>query len=154
VADGCREVARTGVLAGYPLVNVKVTLIDGSYHEVDSSQVAFEQAGAMAMKEACRKAGLNLLEPIMQVTVTTPEEFFGSVSGDLNKRRAVITDTEQRGNARVITAEAPLAEMFGYSTQLRGMTQGRANYSMEPKTYKAMPDNIAKTLIEGQGSDS
>ena len=152
VAEGCREVARTGILAGYPLVNTKVRLIDGSYHEVDSSQVAFEQAGAIAMKEAARKAGLQLLEPIMQVTVVTPEEFFGSVSGDLNKRRAVISDTEQRGNTRVITAEAPLSEMFGYSTQLRGMTQGRANYSMEPLTYKAVPDNIAKGIIEGQGS--
>jgi elongation factor G len=153
VGEGCREVARTGILAGYPLVNTRVQLIDGSYHEVDSSQVAFEQAGAIAMKEVTKKAGLQLLEPIMQVSVVTPEEFFGSVSGDLNKRRAIISDTEQRGNTRVITAEAPLSEMFGYSTQLRGMTQGRANYSMEPLNYKPVPDNIAKGIIEGQGSE-
>ena len=150
VGVGCRETAKSGVLAGYPLVGVKVSLIDGSYHDVDSSQIAFEQAGVLAFKEATRKAGLQLLEPIMQVTVTTPDEFFGSVSGDLNRRRAIISETEQRGNARVITAEAPLSEMFGYSTTLRGMTQGRANYSMEPLDYRPVPPNIAKTILEGK----
>src|SRR5699024_5136380 len=104
VATGCRATAVSGVLAGYPLVDLKITLLDGSYHEVDSSQVAFEQAGVLAFKEATKKAGLQLLEPIMQVSVTTPEDFFGSVSGDLNKRRALISETEQRGNTRVITA--------------------------------------------------
>lgn len=150
VAVGCRETAKSGVLAGYPLVGVKVTLLDGSYHEVDSSQIAFEQAGVLAFKEATKKAGLQLLEPIMQVTVTTPDEFFGSVSGDLNRRRALISETEQRGNTRIITAEAPLSEMFGYSTTLRGMTQGRANYSMEPLDYRPVPPNIAKTILEGK----
>jgi elongation factor G len=146
---GCREAAKSGVLAGFPLLNVKVTLIDGSYHDVDSSQVAFEQAGILAFRDGARKAGLQLLEPIMKVTVTTPEEFLGSVTGDLNRRRAIIADQEQRGNTRVITAEAPLAEMFGYSTTLRGMSQGRASYSMEPLTYRPVPPNIAKTVLEG-----
>ena len=149
VEHGCREAAKSGVLAGYPLLNCKVTLIDGSYHDVDSSQVAFEQAGILAFRDGARKAGLQLLEPIMKVTVTTPEEFLGSVTGDLNRRRAIIADQEQRANTRVITAEAPLAEMFGYSTTLRGMSQGRASYSMEPLTYRPVPPNIAKTVLEG-----
>ena len=149
VAQGCRESAKSGVLAGYPLINTKVTLIDGSYHEVDSSQIAFELAGMLAFKEAVRKAGLTLLEPIMKVTVTTPDEFLGNVTGDLNRRRAIIAETEQRGNTRVVTAEAPLSEMFGYSTTLRGMSQGRATYSMEPLDYRPVPPNIAKTVLEG-----
>ena len=149
VEEGARNTAKTGVLAGYPLVDVKVTLIDGNYHEVDSSQMAFEQAGSMAFKDGVRKAGLQLLEPVMQVTVTTPDEFLGTVTGDLNRRRALVTDQEQRGNTRVITAEAPLSEMFGYATTLRGLTQGRANYSMEPLAYRPVPDNIAKELLEG-----
>ncbi|MFA9477627.1 elongation factor G [Phycisphaerales bacterium AB-hyl4] len=153
VEYGCRETAKSGVLAGYPLVGVKVTLLDGSYHEVDSSQVAFEQAGRLAFQEGCRKAKLQLLEPVMKVIVTTPEEFFGSVSGDINKRRGLIADTEQRANTRIITSECPLSEMFGYATQLRGMTQGRASYSMEPLDYRPVPDNIAKAVLEGGGSE-
>ncbi len=149
VEYGCREAAKSGVLAGYPLINCKVTLIDGSYHDVDSSQVAFEQAGILAFRDGCRKAGLQLLEPIMKVTVTTPEEFLGNVNGDLNRRRAIIMGTEERGNTRIITAEAPLSEMFGYSTSLRGMSQGRASYAMEPLTYRPVPPNIAKTVLEG-----
>ncbi|MEX0885342.1 MAG: elongation factor G [Phycisphaeraceae bacterium] len=151
VEAGAREAARSGVLAGYPLQGVKVTLTDGSYHDVDSSQVAFEQAGRLAFLEGAKRAGLQLLEPIMKVIVTTPDEFFGSVSGDLNKRRGLIADTEQRANTRIITAECPLSEMFGYATQLRGMTQGRANYSMEPLEYRPVPENIAKTILEGGG---
>ncbi len=149
VEQGCREAAGSGVLAGYPLQGVKVTLVDGSYHEVDSSQVAFEQAGRLGFMDAAKKAGLQLLEPIMKVIVTTPEEFFGSVSGDLNKRRGLIVDTEQRANTRVISAECPLSEMFGYATQLRGMTQGRANYSMEPLEYRPVPENLARQILEG-----
>ena len=149
VEAGCRMVARSGVLAGFPLLGVKVSLIDGSYHEVDSSQVAFEQAGAIAFKEATRKAGLQLLEPVMRVAVTTPDEYLGAVTGDLNRRRAIIAETEQRGNTRVVTAEAPLSEMFGYATTLRGLTQGRAAYAMEPLDYRPVPANIAKTVLEG-----
>src|SRR5690606_21681008 len=122
----------------------------GSYHDVDSSQIAFEQAGILAMRDGCRKAGLQLLEPIMKVIVTTPDEFLGSITGDLNRRRAIISETEQRGITRIVTAEAPLSEMFGYSTQLRGMSQGRASYSMEPLDYRPVPNNIAQTILEGK----
>jgi elongation factor G len=149
VAVGCRETAKSGVLAGYPLLGVKVSLVDGKFHDVDSSQIAFEQAGTLAFKEATRKAGLELLEPIMKVVITTPDEFLGNVTGDLNRRRAIISETEQRGNARVVTAEAPLSEMFGYSNTLRGMSQGRASYAMEPLTYRPVPGNIAKEILEG-----
>ncbi|MEE9212889.1 MAG: elongation factor G [Phycisphaeraceae bacterium] len=149
VEAGCRETAKSGVLAGYPILGVKVTLIDGSYHEVDSSQIAFEQAGMLAFREAVHHAGPKLLEPIMKVTVTTPQQFLGNVTGDLNRRRAIISETEQRGTTRVVTAEAPLSEMFGYATTLRGMSQGRASYSMEPLTYRPVPGNIAKTILEG-----
>jgi len=150
VGVGCRETAKSGVLAGYPLSGVKVTLIDGKYHDVDSSQIAFEQAGSLAFKEACKKANLQLMEPVMKVVVTTPEEFLGNVTGDLNRRRALIAEQEQRSNTRVITAEAPLSEMFGYSTQLRGMSQGRASYAMEPLDYRPVPPNIAKELLASQ----
>jgi elongation factor G len=149
VAVGCRETAKSGVLAGYPLLGVKVTLIDGKFHDVDSSQIAFEQAGTLAFKDATRKAGLELLEPIMKVVITTPDEFLGNVTGDLNRRRAIISETEQRANTRVVTAEAPLSEMFGYSNTLRGMSQGRASYAMEPLTYRPVPGNIAKEILEG-----
>ncbi|MCE9591077.1 MAG: elongation factor G [Planctomycetes bacterium] len=148
VEDGCRATAKTGILAGFPLLGVKVTLIDGSYHDVDSSQIAFELAGILAMKEACRRAGLQLLEPIMKVVVTTPDEFLGPVVGDLNRRRGIIMDTTQRGNARIVTAEIPLSEMFGYVTSLRGMSQGRASNVMEPLTYRPVPPNIAKAILE------
>jgi len=148
VAAGIRSAAVTGVLGGYPMINVKVELIDGSYHEVDSSQMAFEQAGALAFREACHKAGLALLEPIMKVTIITPDEYFGSVSGDLASRRGQIHDSELRGNTRVITAEVPLSEMFGYTTVLRSMTQGRATSSMEPAQYRPMPENLTKEVLQ------
>ena len=150
VAAGCRETARSGVLAGYPIVDVKVTLLDGSYHEVDSSAIAFEQAGSLAFKSVAPKAGLQLIEPIMKVSVTTPEDFLGPVTGDLNRRRSIINETEQRGNTRIVTAETPLSEMFGYASTLRGLTQGRASYSMEPLTYRPVPDNIARLLLDGE----
>jgi elongation factor G len=149
VEYGVRQAAKSGVLAGYPLINVKVTLIDGSYHDVDSSQIAFELAGTLAMREACRKAGLILLEPIMKVQVTTPDEFMGNVTGDLNRRRGIIIETEQRSNVRVLTAECPLSEMFGYSTSVRGMSQGRASYSMEPLDYRPVPESVTRAVLEG-----
>jgi len=148
VGVGVRNAAKSGILGGFPVQNIKVELVDGSYHDVDSSQVAFEQAGALAFRQACTKAGLALLEPIMKVTVTTPEEFFGSVSGDLASRRGQINDSELRGNVRVISAEVPLSEMFGYTTTLRGMTQGRATSSMEPSEYRAMPDRLKDEVLE------
>ena len=148
IAAGCREAAKSGVLAGYPILGLKVTLIDGSHHEVDSSPIAFEQAAMLAFRDAVQKAGARLLEPIMKVAAITPISFLGNVTGDLNRRRAIIIDTQARGDTRVITAEAPLAEMFGYATTLRSLTQGRASYSMEPLTYRPVPDNLAKSLLE------
>ncbi len=150
VGIGCRNTAKSGVLAGYPLLGVKVELLDGKYHDVDSSQIAFEMAGVIAFKEATKRAGLQLMEPIMKVIVTTPDEFFGNVTGDLNRRRAIIVGDEERGVVRILTAEAPLSEMFGYSNSLRGMSQGRASYAMEPLRYSAVPSNVAKAILEGQ----
>ena len=148
VQTGARNAAASGILGGYPMVNVCVELIDGSYHEVDSSQVAFEQAGALGFREACTSAGLALLEPIMKVTITTPEEFFGTVTGDLASRRGQINDSELRGVVRIINADVPLSEMFGYTTVLRGMTQGRAASSMEPAEYRLMPENLKKEVLK------
>jgi elongation factor G len=148
VQHGVRNAAASGILGGYPMVNVCVELVDGSYHEVDSSQVAFEQAGALGFREACTKAGLALLEPIMKVTITTPDEYFGSVSGDLSSRRGQIIDSELRGIVRIIHAEVPLSEMFGYSTVLRGITQGRASSTMEPSEYRLMPENLKQEVLK------
>jgi elongation factor G len=147
VEVGIRNAAASGILGGYPMVNILVELIDGSSHEVDSSQIAFEQAGALAFREACSKAGLALLEPIMRVIITTPEAYFGGVSGDLSSRRGQIIDSEVRNNARIITAEVPLSEMFGYTTVLRGMTQGRATSSMEPAEYRLMPPSLSEEVL-------
>ena len=149
VEYGCRTAVKTGILAGYPMINIKVTLLDGSYHDVDSSQIAFELAGILAMKDACKKAGLILLEPIMKVMVTTPEEFLGNVTGDISRRRGMILESEQRSNTRVLTAECPLSEMFGYATSVRGMSQGRASYSMEPLDYRPVPESITRAVLEG-----
>jgi elongation factor G len=151
VEYGARMAAKTGILAGYPLINVKVTLTDGSYHQVDSSQVAFEQAGILAMKEAAQKAGVTLLEPIMKVVVTTPEEFVGNVTGDLNRRRGLIINSDQRGNTRIVEAEVPLSEMFGYTTELRSMSTGRASSVMEPLKYSEVPTNVKKAILEELG---
>ena len=151
VEAGCRAVAASGVLAGYPLLGVKVSLIDGEYHEVDSSQLAFEQAGMLAFRAACRKASPQLLEPIMKLIVTSPDEYLGNVTGDLNRRRTIIIDTQMRGTTRLINAESPLSEMFGYATALRGLSQGRASYSMEPLTYRPVPENVAKGILESSG---
>ena len=148
VQHGVRNAAASGILGGYPMVNVCVELVDGSYHEVDSSQVAFEQAGALGFREACTKAGLALLEPIMKVSITTPDEYFGPVSGDLASRRGQINDSELRGIVRIINAEVPLSEMFGYTTVLRGMTQGRASSTMEPSEYRLMPENLKEEVLK------
>jgi elongation factor G len=147
VEYGARQAAASGILGGYPVINVRAQLVYGSYHDVDSSQIAFEQAGALAFREACTRAGLALLEPIMKLVVTTPEEFFGNVAGDLASRRGQIVDSEQRGVVRLITAEVPLSELFGYTTTLRSMTQGRASSSMEPCTYRIMPDRLKDEVL-------
>jgi elongation factor G len=147
VDAGCQEAAEFGVLAGFPMVDVKVTLTDGAYHEVDSSELAFKIAGSMAFKKAAAQAGPVLLEPMMHVEVTTPEEYMGDVIGDLNSRRGQIQAMEERSGARVVKALVPLSEMFGYVGDLRSKTQGRANYSMQFDSYSEVPSSIAKEII-------
>ena len=141
---------QSGVLAGYNVVDVKVTLYDGSYHEVDSSEMAFKIAGSMAFKEAARKADPVLLEPIMKVAVNVPEDYFGTVQGDLIARRGEILGFEDRGNVKQINAHVPLADMFGYATDLRSKTQGRGQYVMEPDGYKAVPKSISEKIISSR----
>lgn len=148
VSDGIKEAMKNGVLAGYPVEDVKVTLLDGSFHEVDSSEMAFKIAGSMAFKEAARRAEPVLLEPIMSVEVVTPDEYMGDVMGDLSSRRGKIEGLNQRSDAQVIKAMVPLSEMFGYSTILRSMTQGRAIYSMQFQRYDETPKNISELIIE------
>ena len=147
VDAGAQDAMQYGVLAGYPLVGIKVTLEDGQYHEVDSSEMAFKIAGSSALKEACRRADPTLLEPMMAVEVTTPEENMGDVIGDLNSRRGIIQAMEDRGGTRVVRALVPLSEMFGYVGDLRSKTQGRASYSMQFDSYAEVPANVAKEII-------
>ncbi|MDP2671835.1 MAG: elongation factor G [bacterium] len=147
IEKGIKEALENGVVAGFPTVDLKVAVYDGSYHEVDSSEAAFKIAGSMAVKDAAAKAEPVILEPIMRIEVTTPEEFMGDVIGDLSSKRAQIEGSEQRGNARVVKAIVPLAEMFGYATALRSMTQGRANFNMEPSHYQEVPVNIGATIV-------
>jgi elongation factor G len=147
VDAGCQEAAEFGVLAGFPMVDVKVTLTDGAYHEVDSSELAFKIAGSMAFKKAAGSANPVLLEPVMNVEVTTPEDYMGDVIGDLNSRRGQIQSMEERSGARVVKALVPLSEMFGYVGDLRSRTQGRANYTMQFDSYAEVPPNIAKEII-------
>ena len=147
VDQGAQEAMQYGVLAGYPLVGAKVTLVDGAYHEVDSSEMAFKIAGSMAMKEAARKAHPVILEPMMAVEVVTPEDYMGEVIGDLNSRRGGIQAMEERGGARVVRALVPLSEMFGYVGDLRSRTQGRASYTMQFDSYAEVPTNVAKEII-------
>ena len=151
VDAGIQGAMQAGVLAGYPVVDVKVTLYDGSFHEVDSSEMAFKIAGSMAFKEACRKANAVLLEPIMKVSVIVPEEYMGDVMGDLNSRRGQILGMEARPGAQQIDALVPLANMFGYATDLRSSTQGRGQYSMEPHSYVEIPKSIAEKIIAERG---
>ncbi len=148
VDKGIQEQLKNGILAGYPVVDVKVTLFDGSYHDVDSSEMAFKIAGSMGFKEGARKASPVLLEPIMSVEVETPEDYMGDVVGDLNRRRGVVLGMDDNAGIKVLKAEVPLAEMFGYSTTLRSLSQGRATYSMEFKKYQEAPTNIADAVIK------
>jgi elongation factor G len=154
VDKGIQEAITSGVLAGFPVVDVKVELIDGSYHEVDSSEMAFKIAGSMAIKEGLRKSSPVLLEPMMDVEVVTPEDFMGDVIGDLNRRRGHIDSMEPRGNAQVIRAKVPLSEMFGYSTDLRSKTQGRAVYSMQFKAYEQVPKSVAEEIVSKVGGNA
>jgi elongation factor G len=150
IEKGVKEALDKGILAGYSIVDVKVAVLDGSYHEVDSSEAAFKIAGSMAFQEACRKATPIILEPIMKVEAVTPEEFMGEVIGDLNSKRAQIEEMGDRANVKFIKAKVPLAAMFGYATQLRSMTQGRASYSMEFAYYSEVPRNVAEEIIGGK----
>ena len=151
VEKGCREALESGVVAGYPMVDVKVTLYDGSYHEVDSSEMAFKVAGSMAVKQAAAKSNPIILEPVFKVEVTTPEEYMGDIIGDLNSRRGMIGGMIDRNGAKIITAKVPLSEMFGYATDLRSKSQGRANYSMEFSEYTQVPASIQKAIQEQRG---
>jgi len=149
VNAGIEEAMQRGVFAGYPIVDVAVELFDGSFHDVDSSEMAFKIAGSMAFQDGFKRADPVLLEPVMKVEVTTPEESMGDVMGDLNSKRGQIQEMTDRGNAKVVRAIVPLAEMFGYATSLRSMTQGRASYSMEFEHYAEVPAHIASKIIEG-----
>jgi elongation factor G len=147
VEKGVKEAAETGVLAGYPVVDIRVSLTDGSYHDVDSSEMAFKIAASMGFKEVCRKAKPVLLEPVMDVEVVVPSEYQGAVVGDLNSRRGRVVSMDSRGNAQVIRANVPLGQMFGYATDVRSMTQGRATYTMQFARYEEVPRNIAEEIM-------
>ena len=150
VESGIREAAQSGVLAGYPLIDIHVNILDGSYHPVDSSEMAFKVAGSMALKEAAKKAGVSLLEPIMKVEITTPDENMGDVIGDITSRRGTIAelDSSSLSNFTKINANIPLAELFGYATAIRSLTRGRASYSMEPSHFERVPKQIQDKVTE------
>jgi elongation factor G len=154
VEKGCEEAMETGVKAGYPMVDVRVTLTDGKYHDTDSSEIAFKVAGSLAFKEAAKRAKAVLLEPIFKVEVVTPEDFLGDVIGDLSRRRGRVEGQERRGNALAVAAHVPLSEMFGYATDVRSMTQGRATYTMQFDKYEEVPPNIAEKIVEERGGQA
>jgi elongation factor G len=150
VEKGIEEALETGVKAGYPMVDVRATLVDGKYHDTDSSEIAFKIAGSLALKEAAQRAKPVLLEPIMAVEVVTPQDFLGDVIGDLSRRRGRVEGQEPRGNALAVKAAVPLSEMFGYANDLRSNTQGRANYTMQFDRYEEVPNNLAESIVEGK----
>ena len=151
IEEGIREAAESGVLAGYPVIDFKATLVDGSYHDVDSSEMAFKIAGSMAFKEGCRKGKAVILEPIMRVEVTVPEEYMGDVIGDVNSRRGRMEGMEDRAGNKIVRAFIPLSEMFGYATDLRSKTQGRGTYAMEPSHYEEVPKSVLETIVASRG---
>jgi len=151
IQKGIEEQMQNGVLAGYPLLGLKATVFDGSYHDVDSNEMAFKIAASMATKQLAQKGGAVLLEPMMKVEVVTPEDYMGDVMGDLNRRRGLVQGMEDTPSGKVIRAEVPLGEMFGYATDVRSMSQGRASYSMEFSKYAEAPMNIAEAIIKKQG---
>ena len=151
VKKGVDEALQEGVLAGFPVVDAKVTLTDGSYHDVDSNEMAFKMAAIFGFKEGARKASPVILEPMMAVEVETPEEFMGNVMGDLSSRRGIVQGMDDNPTGKEIKAEVPLAEMFGYSTTLRSLSQGRATYTMEFKHYTEAPKNVAEAVINKKG---
>jgi elongation factor G len=147
VDAGIQDAMQSGVLAGYPVVDIRATLVYGSYHDVDSSEMAFKIAGSMCFKDAARKAKPVLLEPIMAVEVVTPEDYMGEVIGDLSSRRGKVEGMDQRGTSQVIRAQVPLAEMFGYATDLRSRTQGRATYTMQFNSYQDVPESVSREIV-------
>jgi elongation factor G len=149
IEQGVKAAAKSGSLAGYPVTDVSIELYDGSYHDVDSSELAFNNAGSIALREGMPKAKPILLEPIMNLEVTTPDEYLGDVIGDMNMRRIKISAIEQKGVTKIVTGEAPLAQMFGYATALRSLTQGRATYTMEPSFYKEVPRDTMEKILAG-----
>jgi elongation factor G len=151
IQKGVEEKEDTGILAGFPVTDIKVTVYDGSFHDVDSSEMAFKIAGSLGLSEAAKKAGLTLLEPIMKVEVSTPDEFMGDLIGDLSSKRAQIQGTEKRGNATIINALVPLAELSGYITAIRSMSQGRATAYIEPSHYEEVPSNITQKVVAASG---
>ena len=151
---GVREAMISGIIAGYQVVDVHVDLLDGSSHDVDSNEQAFKMAAIFAMKDAFKKAKCHLLEPIMEVECTTPDEFQGDIMGDLNRRRGKIGEIGSRNNVSIIKSEVPLAEMFGYSTDIRTLSSGRASYSMEPLQFEQVPSAIVDELIEQRGGSA
>ncbi|MBQ3387274.1 MAG: elongation factor G, partial [Eggerthellaceae bacterium] len=151
VDKGIQEALNSGVLAGYPVEGVRVELVDGSYHEVDSSEAAFKVAGSMALKDALKKSDPAILEPVMAVEVETPDEYTGFVMGDIPSRRGLIQGQEKRGNATIVSARVPLNNMFGYATDLRSGTQGRASYTMQFASYEPVPRNVAQEIISKAG---
>jgi len=154
IDNGIRDAMNSGVIAGYQVLDVKVTLVDGSYHDVDSSEMAYKVAASMAFKDAMKKADPVLLEPIMKVDVTTPDDYLGDVMGDINSRRGKIEGMDAISGAQTIHSFVPLSEMFGYATDLRSKTQGRAVYSMEPSHYEPVPKSIQEKLIDGKGTNA
>ena len=151
--DGIKEAALSGVVAGYPVIDFKVTLFDGSFHDVDSSEMAFKMAGIFAFKDAMKNAKPILLEPIMKVEVSTPEDYQGELMGDLNRRRGQIQGMETRGSACVIQAFVPLENMFGYSTDMRSLSSGRADYSMTPSHFEQVPQNLVDSIVESSSRE-
>jgi elongation factor G len=150
VEKGIEEALETGVKAGYPMVDVRATLVDGKYHDTDSSEIAFKVAGSLALKEAAKRAKPVLLEPVMAVEVVAPQEYLGDVIGDISRRRGRVEGQEPRGNAVAVTGSVPLSEMFGYSNDLRSSTQGRGQYSMQFDRYEEVPNNIAEEIVENR----
>jgi elongation factor G len=148
VIDGIEEAIKSGVYAGYQVIDIKVEVVDGSFHEVDSNELAFKMAGIFALKDAFKKAGPILLEPIMKVECTTPDEYQGDLLGDINRRRGVINSIEAKNGQTVLNAQVPLAEMFGYATAIRSLSKGRASYSMEPLTFQQVPNSVLTTILD------
>lgn len=148
VENGIREAIKSGVYAGYQVIDVKVKIVDGSFHEVDSNELAFRMAGIFAMKDAFSKANPILLEPIMKVEATTPDEYQGDILGDINRRRGIIQGVDAKNGQTILNAMVPLAEMFGYATAIRSLSKGRASYSMEPSSFEQVPNSVLSTILE------